>query len=150
MAVSLKVDTSEFLREWALVELATKEGVRKGMDRVSRDLLMELRKESPKKTGRLSTSWRAYTSALGITIINPVKYTDIVDQGARPHIITPKSAKVLHFMNKEGIDVFRQRVFHPGIEPKLFVDKAINESQSRAPQIVREMISYEYTHANTR
>jgi hypothetical protein len=45
------------------------------------------------------------------------------DLGTKPHTITPKRAKVLHFVTKAGSEVFTKRVNHPGTKPQYLTKK---------------------------
>ena len=46
--------------------------------------------------------------------------------GTKPHIITPKHAKVLHWVNEGGQDVFAMRVRHPGTKATPHIGPSID------------------------
>lgn len=49
------------------------------------------------------------------------RYAAAVVRGAKPHIITPRNASVLHFVAEGGGDVFTTIVHHPGNKGRNFL-----------------------------
>jgi hypothetical protein len=65
----------------------------------------------------------------------------VVD-GTRPHVIVPRTARVLHFQTAAGVDVFTRRVNHPGTKPNPYARRAIEailpEVRKAFTEIMRE------------
>ena len=81
---------------------------------------------TPVRTGNLRTSWYRWppsganrTRRYGFPayvgyLRTQVDYAPHVEWNTRPHIITPRKAKALRFVAKDGTVVFTQKVNHPG------------------------------------
>ena len=52
-------------------------------------------------------------------------YTKYVIDGTRPHLITAKAARALHWVDASGRDQFRRSVKHPGTKPNPFPERAV-------------------------
>ena len=82
--------------------------------------------QCPKRTGKLSQSIvkrPVLTSELGLSVIIGAyqPYATFVHEGTKPHVILPKSAKALHWINGEGQSVFAKSVHHPGTKANRFL-----------------------------
>jgi hypothetical protein len=85
---------------------------------------------APVDTGRLrasikvtrTVSFRGPTYTVGTN----VTYAPMVETGTKPHIIRPKSKKVLRF-KVGGQTVYARVVHHPGTKPKPFLSRATRE-----------------------
>lgn len=95
---------------------------------------------APVRTGRLKASihpdpvrrsgpWRIDT---GVSADAP--YAAPVHEGARPHVIRPRHARVLRF-EVEGRVVFARRVNHPGQRAQPFLSNAVHRVVSADPRI---------------
>lgn len=95
---------------------------------------------APVRTGRLKASihpdpvrrsgpWRIDT---GVSADAP--YAAPVHQGARPHVILPRNARVLRFEVGSRI-VFARRVNHPGQRAQPFLSNAVHRVVSADPRI---------------
>lgn len=95
---------------------------------------------APVRTGRLKASihpdpvrrsgpWRIDT---GVSADAP--YAAPVHQGARPHVIRPRNARVLRFEVGSRI-VFARRVNHPGQRAQPFLSNAVHRVVSADPRI---------------
>lgn len=95
---------------------------------------------APVRTGRLKASihpdpvrrsgpWRIDT---GVSADAP--YAAPVHEGARPHVIRPRHARVLRF-EVEGRVVFARRVNHPGQRAQPFLTNAVHRVVSADPRI---------------
>lgn len=71
--------------------------------------------------------FRGYVRISGDKIYISVGTADeifkFVDQGTKPHIIRPKNAKMLHWVDKGGEDHFAKEVNHPGFEGRHISDQ---------------------------
>lgn len=65
-------------------------------------------------------------------------YARYVHDGTRPHLIKPRSAKMLRFKTAGGATVFARAVWHPGTRPQPFFREALRDGYSEAGQILRE------------
>lgn len=52
-----------------------------------------------------------------VTVGSDVKHAEFIELGTKPHIIEPKTKKVLRWITPQGYTVFRRKVFHPGTKP---------------------------------
>lgn len=93
---------------------------------------------APVDTGRLRSSGKiVYSSFFGFrpkaTIIFDVDYAAFVNDGTRPHIIRPRTAKALRF-TVGGRVVYAKVVNHPGTRAKPFLDRALREVIGGVPR----------------
>jgi hypothetical protein len=61
-----------------------------------------------------------------------VPYAAYIRDGTRPHMIVPRSAKVLHFRTDAGASVFTARVNHPGTRANAFAKRGL---EPRIPEL---------------
>lgn len=85
----------------------------------------------PVDTGRLRASIRGranrtWTLRPQFTVSTDVEYAPYVHDGTRPHVIRPRSARVLRFV-VDGRVVYARVVHHPGTRGKPFLDRAVRE-----------------------
>lgn len=79
-----------------------------------------------KEDGRLSRSIRYSIErvplGLEATVVAPVDYAYFHHEGTRPHIITPGPRhRFLRFRGAAGVQVFAEKVRHPGTRPNKFL-----------------------------
>lgn len=113
------------------------------------ELRDQLREDTPKRTGRTSRGW--YVSppptftgtGISFGIRHPQDEANPPDprwlsSGTRPHVITPRNAKVLVFPGKGGAQVvaptrtgsalvFTKLVHHPGFAGTGFIERVLSE-----------------------
>lgn len=101
----------------------------KAAEEAAQDALLRS-KQSPRfkpRTGALlaATTARAVRLKSGakVTLKNAKKYAAAIDQGAKPHVIVPRRAKLLRFLSGGHI-VFARRVNHPGNQAYRFLYRA--------------------------
>jgi hypothetical protein len=58
-----------------------------------------------------------------------------VEYGTAPHEITPVTAQVLHFIAKDGTEVFTKHVNHPGTSPNPFMRRGISRAVFRVQEL---------------
>lgn len=63
----------------------------------------------------------------GYEVYNNVRHSLFVHEPTRPHLITPRRAKALHFFHN-GQEVFAKSVNHPGYEGDPFMERAWEDS----------------------
>lgn len=92
----------------------------------------ELQRRAPKRTGRLSRSitYSRHTSGDGVRIEFKAHtpYAGYVVHGTRPHRISARAARALHWFGAGG-EHFAQSVNHPGTHPNPFPREAIDSSR---------------------
>lgn len=90
--------------------------------------------ETHNKSGRLLNSLMLKRISINeIIIYNDLQlapYAKYVHDGTKPHIIEPKRASVLRWMDDNGEVHFAKRVKHPGYVGDPWFERAINEVQS--------------------
>lgn len=87
---------------------------------------------APEQTGRLKSEIVKRLSVEGDRIvahvISPTPYALFVHEGTKPHVIEPKSAKVLAFQPHGSFGVvFARRVNHPGTQRQPYLTDALRE-----------------------
>lgn len=63
-------------------------------------------------------------------VIANAEYSADLEYGTNPHVIEPKTAKVLHFKS-DGQNVFTKRVNHPGTKPLAIMRNAALKVQKQ-------------------
>lgn len=103
---------------------------------VAADEVKYIRKEAPKRTGRLRLTIEPYSRAwlIGVTF-KPypklgLKLVGWIVEGTRPHVITARWAKALHFVWR-GKERFFVSVHHPGTKANDFITRGANKFQGR-------------------
>jgi hypothetical protein len=101
------------------------------------DWQRELRTTSPTDTGEMRNRTEVTVSgrsgAIEITATVDTPYAEMVAQGTRPHVITPRSGQALRFVARSGEVVFAAKVNHPGAQPQMWWDESIR----RLPDMVQ-------------
>lgn len=109
----------------------------------------DAKRNCPVDTGRLRSSITTKQTALNEVLVGTnVEYAPDVEFGTKPHIITPKTKKVLRFEiiterktsksgrplkrpRKEKKVVFTRRVKHPGTKPHPYLRPALDKHVPR-------------------
>ncbi|MGH3275993.1 MAG: HK97 gp10 family phage protein [Streptosporangiaceae bacterium] len=133
MAGEVKISWSDT----ALRLLATDPAVLAGMDRVTAQLVSEMKRRCPvspvysgHESGHLRSSVRAFRQGNDSVIIGPTAdYAKFVVEGTRPHIIRAHGDYSLH--NRATGRYFGRVVHHPGTAPNPFVTEAAQEIAAR-------------------
>lgn len=90
-----------------------------------------VRFNAPVRTGRLRDSVvmerRARKGGIEITFLSDTPYAGYVERGTPAHMIYPRRARMLHWVDPGGESVFRKEVHHPGTRANPFVDRAVME-----------------------
>ncbi len=60
-----------------------------------------------------------------------------VEFGTPPHVITPKTAKVLRWFDDSGKAVFAKRVFHPGTAPNPYFRRGVTRATKQVNRAFR-------------
>ncbi|MFI7630269.1 HK97 gp10 family phage protein [Microbispora rosea] len=62
-----------------------------------------------------------------------------VEYGTDPHEIRAVNAKALHWVDAEGNDIFRKRVWHPGTSPQPYMRPAFDKATAPLPEILAQV-----------
>lgn len=88
-----------------------------------------IQEKTPVLTGRAIEAWKLIKrSPFNYTIINNVDYVVYLEYGTKPHLIYPKNAAILAWVNRStGETIFSQLVQHPGTRPYAMVRTTLSE-----------------------
>ena len=139
MALTIDVKTQAF---YGLVEKLRKKGRKleqEYLQKASRIVVEEMRRQAPRKTGRLQKSIRVFRFGNSVKILPTVSYAVFVEKGVKPHEIKPKKAKVLRF-EVGGEEVFARRVSHPGFSGTFFVRKTGEIIRPRLRELLLKLV----------
>jgi HK97 gp10 family phage protein len=111
--------------------------IKDGMTKAVLELEREAKRNAPVRTGRLRSSITHRVEDGGWTGIvgTDVRYARIVEEGAGPHVILPKSGRALHWD-----DVTVQQVEHPGSRGQHFMARTLQEKRDKVMQIIRRAV----------
>lgn len=101
----------------------------------------EMKRQAPKRSGRLAASIR-YERKTGIGFVRVeykayTPYAGFVLSGTRPHVIEPVAARALRWVDRSGSTHFAKRVNHPGTHA--------NEFNKRAMERTRPLVEVAYS-----
>lgn len=94
-----------------------------------------------KRTGALHQSLRSRVSSASAQVSADGGHAHFVENGTRPHPIEAKNARVLRFV-MNGEVVFRQRVYHPGTEPRPFMKEAQRQTTPLFSRLIIEAATF--------
>lgn len=102
-----------------------------------------LKAETPVRTGRLRASERYsrtfHGDSLRLEFTANTPYAPYPIWGTRPHIIEPKAARALHWVNGSGSH-FARIVHHPGNRPNNFPERVMAELSDSVKQLLADKI----------
>ena len=90
----------------------------------------------PERTGATRASVRRKNASAKKASVQASFIATFIDAGAKPHSIVPKKAAGLYFTDG-GNTVFTKKVAHPGVRPRPFRVRAMNEAIRRKPMADR-------------
>ncbi|MBP2704401.1 HK97 gp10 family phage protein [Microbispora sp. RL4-1S] len=61
------------------------------------------------------------------------------EYGTKPHVIRPRNAKALHWVNEHGDDVFARVVHHPGTSPQPYMRPSFDAAIEPLPEILAQV-----------
>jgi len=99
----------------------------------------EMRRQAPRRTGRLANSIQARDVPRGFAVVPTVDYAVFVEYGTRPHVILPRRARALRF-EVNGDIVYCTRVHHPGTAPNPFVGRTAEWAAEELPRLAAEIV----------
>jgi len=111
-------------------------------DQVEPVLLFRLQNEAPVRTGALLAGITPLQEPMGdgvtLSFYDGVPYIRYVIEGTEPHLIMPRSAKVLVFYADSGDLVFAHSVNHPGTAPNPFPQRAWEAARDEVTTLAAE------------
>lgn len=119
--------------------------VRRGVSKMAQVVRKEMRRNAPRKTGKLNKELRykvkrdkrgGFTAQVGA--FNDAYYARFLEGGAKPHRITPK--------NKKGVSVggkVYRSIQHPGVRATRFLSKSFQASRNIAIKQAGEIMMKE-------
>ncbi len=127
---------SEFTLHWLRRVVPTiSEGIQRAVNMAATEGAAEAktRHQFTNRTGDLERSIAALHDTAtrqdyGSEIVALKKYASWVENGTRPHVISAKNVKALHFIWKD-VPVFFKRVNHPGSKPHVYMGLAYFKAQ---------------------
>lgn len=100
----------------------------KGLNYASQEMVRTLMLNSPVDHGLLKSWFIESIDDEEAHIRTPAEYAVMVNDGTRPHVIEPVSAKALYW---PGAAHPVKRVYHPGTQGQHFVEKSISDVEGR-------------------
>ena len=101
---------------------------RLGLEYASQEMVRTLMMNSPVDHGLLKSWFIDSIDDSEAHIKTPAEYAVMVNDGTKPHVIEPVSAKALYW---EGADHPVKRVYHPGTQGQHFVEQSIDDVEGR-------------------
>lgn len=144
---SIKINgLEEFSKSFSTLDAETKKQLQQTMVHATTLVQEEAKRISPgrfrSRTGNLRRSiQRIVESAFrGIIFVDAgAKYGEYVEHGTRPHLILPKSKKMLAFKSG-GRLVFARKVNHPGSKPYPFMKPAFTMNVPKITKLYDSVI----------
>ncbi len=128
MNIKLVLDTTEFdrfVKEYPLIII---EEMNSAIEKSAYKIESMAKQEAPAVSGKLRQKIMTSLSYLKGVVSANALYSIYVHEGTKPHIITPKTKKVL--ADKRKRIIFGKRVRHPGTEPNRFMLRAVEKSKN--------------------
>jgi len=139
MSFSIEVET-EGIEENAefFNQVNLEEGVGPRLEEVAKQIVSFARSIAPKVTGFYASNiYYEMIDAMTFEIRADAPYSQIVEEGSRPHIILPVHARALRFV-KDGEIIFAKRVMHPGTIGQEIIGMAIRHFYAEIEDAVEE------------
>lgn len=124
--VTVDIDVSSVLSK--LSQDKVTEVKRLGLEYASQEMVRTLMMNSPVDHGLLKSWFIDSIDDSEAHIKTPAEYAVMVNDGTKPHVIEPVSAKALYW---EGADHPVKRVYHPGTQGQHFVENSISDVEGR-------------------
>jgi len=158
MSLSFEVNERDLKEAIAVLE-RTGANMEKALPRVVSDATTQtyrkvrelIAQENIRRTGLYSKSVRMDMKGSGLNTEGRVgnaardprtgfPYPVVIEEGSKPHMITPTVKMCLHFYTKGGDEVFATRVRHPGTQPRKVFGRARDFAAQEIPRLVREFL----------
>ena len=109
------------------------EAINQALDAISPRMLQEIQDGTPVgETGDLRAGWIVFPVDQGLLFRNEVEYSAWVEEGTgvfgpTGQVITPKTARMLHFVARDGAVIFTKSIL--GMPGRSFVEDAFDEDE---------------------
>jgi hypothetical protein len=129
--------------DWKAFQRGSKQAIGEAMLKCAEYAKADAQKRVQKRSGDLSRNIIARNiSEEGFQLAANRAYAVYLELGTRPHVIVPVKKKALHWevrVGKRGkkLDVFAQKVHHPGTDPFPFLYPAIYENRDTFIELLR-------------
>lgn len=139
MSISIEVtgltEVTDYFEE-AADRLA--ETVGASLEAVVQEIVEFAKSIAPVRTGEYQASiGMEQTGPMSFTVFAAAPHAKFVEYGTAPHIITPKTGRVLHWQ-EEGEDAFATYVLHPGTAGQWVIHTAKKEYMDKVVEAIRE------------
>lgn len=124
--VTVDVDTGGLLDKLSPDKII--EVKRLGLEYSSQEMVRVLMMNSPVDHGLLKSWFIDSIDDTEAHIKTPAEYAAMVNDGTKPHVIEPVSAKALYW---DGASHPVKRVYHPGTQGQHFVENSISDVEGR-------------------
>lgn len=124
--VTVEVDTGGLMNKLSPEKIT--EVKRLGLEYSSQEMVRTLMMNSPVDHGLLKSWFIDSIDDTEAHIKTPAEYAVMVNDGTRPHVIEPVSAKALYW---DGASHPVKRVYHPGTQGQHFVENSISDVEGR-------------------
>jgi hypothetical protein len=146
LKIEFKSDDVGILKRFSFIRATSK-----WADAVGPEILSNIRREAPHRTGRLKDSL-TYRKRLGLTGValefgSNVPYAGYVEEGTPPHIIQPRNASVLRFTMRGGETVYARSVNHPGTRANPYARRAVEQMLPFLELAFQEIIEEQFRGA---
>lgn len=105
-----------------------------------------LRLQRHNRTGETSRSFRASVQgSRGVEWTDTAPQATFLEEGTRPHVIRPRRAKALRFLNPAGDVIFAKVVHHPGTRAQPWLEPAIANSADDFEDLYASEVEQEWS-----
>ena len=137
------VDLSNFTPVWAFYESIIPHCVERIAEEIASETETEMKRRAPVgKTRELVENIRKVQLGPATWAVAPmgVPHLPYVVYGTRPHMIYPRAAQALRWIDEESSEArFAKYVHHPGTRPNPFIWQTEDAMRSRAPLIAERV-----------
>lgn len=95
---------------------------------------------APRRTGNLARSIQFELTGMAVRVGSDDPIAKIMEFGSRPHVIQPRSKRVLRFQSGGQVR-FSRKVNHPGTRAYRFLRGALEAKQDYLSRLARSMVT---------
>ncbi len=105
-----------------MAERVTAKLMMRGLERFGDIMKEEVADGAP---GGIKKTIRVIVGLRNVKVVTDHPGAAFVEFGTPPHVITPKTKKVLRWLDSAGVAIFAKKVNHPGTQPNPFMRRGI-------------------------